>query len=90
MLWTPVMRASLQVPDWSFGPKGPPANIRELLRQLDFARMWPRPAEPEMRTLFQNEYTKAFRGELSLQVALANVKSQGDVLLQQWWAARSK
>jgi multiple sugar transport system substrate-binding protein len=91
MLWTPVMRSSLQVPDWSFGPKGaPPSNIKDLLRQLDFARMWPRPAEPELRTLFQNEYTKAFRGEQSLQAALTNFKSQGEVRLQEWWTARRK
>ncbi|HEV2123837.1 MAG TPA: extracellular solute-binding protein, partial [Chloroflexota bacterium] len=89
-IWTPVMRSSLQMADWSFGPQGAPDNMRDLLRQLDYARMWPRPAEPELRTLFQNEYTRAFRGEVSLQAALTNVKSQGDVLLNEWWAQRKK
>lgn len=87
-LWTPVMRASLQVANWAFGPQGAPANMRDLLRQLDHACTWPRPAEVDLRTLFQNEYTKAFKGEQSLQASLANVKQQGDVLVRDWWASR--
>ncbi|HEX2036321.1 MAG TPA: extracellular solute-binding protein [Chloroflexota bacterium] len=86
-VWTPVLKAS-KLPGFQFGPKGPPANVGDMIRQLEYARIWPRPAEPELRNLLQTEYTNAMNGQISLQAALANVKTQGDIMLRDWWAAR--